>query len=232
MNDVEREDFAPFVVNTVFISSTARDLRAFRQTVAHLQRWRFGVTESFPESEWSSVTTPNEIVAECRRRVMTADAFVLILGPWAGWIPPGYTESITHLEFQWGRARFAELRRSAEESAERLNDPSLARLFDTPRLLVLTAMTDKRRRTGRNGGKALLRIEDEVEPLLTKFTKAEREGIKISLEALHHEVYEAVDAGEARLCDFNDMKDLQLVALKTMQQWQYLSALALQRLRR
>jgi hypothetical protein len=187
------------------------------------------VTESFPENEWSSVTTPNEIVAECRRRVITADAFVLIPGPWAGWIPPGYTESITHLEFRWARARFAELHRLAEESAKRSNKPELAGLFATPRILVLTAMADKRKRTGSDGGRALLRIEDEVRPLLAKFTNAEVEGIKISLKSFHQEVYEAVDAGEARLCDFNDMEDMELVLLETMERWHYLSTVFLER---
>lgn len=223
MSDVKREDLSPFMVNTVFISSTARDLRAFRQVVAHLQHLRFGVTESFPESEWSSVTTPNEIVAECHRRVMSADAFVLILGPWAGWIPPGYTESITHLEFRSARSRFAELRQSIDESAKRLNKPGLVELFRIPRILVLTAMADKRRRTGSDGGPALLRIEHQVRPLFAKYTKAELEGIKRSLEAFHQEVYQAVEGGEALLFDFNDMEDVQVQMLETMERWYYCS---------
>lgn len=226
MDDLKREDLSPLVVNTVFVSSTRCDLDAFRQAVTWLQRTRFNVTESFPADEWSSVTTPEQIVAECRRRVFSADAFILILGPWAGWSPPAHTESITHLEFRWARVRFAELRQSMDRLAKLRNLPELVRLCDVPRILVLTAGPDKRRRERSDGGQALLRIEDTVRPLFAEFTKVELEGVKSSLGQFHQEVHEAVDAHEALLYSFNEMEDMEMEVevLKTFQLWNSISA--------
>jgi len=224
MDDLRREDLSPLLVSTVFVSSTRGDLDAFRKAVAWLQRTRFNVTESFPADEWSSVTTPEQIVAECRRRVFSADAFVLILGPWAGWSPPGHIESITHLELKWARVHFAEVRQSLDRIFKLKNLPELVHLSDVPRILVLTAGADKRLRTGSDGGPALLRIEDTVKPLLAEFTKEELEGIKTSLGQFHQEVYEAVDAHEALLYSFNEMEDMEMRVLETFQRWNTISA--------
>jgi hypothetical protein len=224
---MKRDDLSPLAVNTVFISSTARDLRAFRQAVAWAGQQQWGVKESFPESDWSSATSPNEIVAECRRRVLSADAFILFLGPWAGWTPPGYTESITHLEFQWARSHFAELHKRIGEFAKKWTHmPELARL--DPRILVLTAGSHDLRQDRSDGGQGALRIYDSIKQSLAKFTEPELEKNKTSLQKFHQEVSEAVAAREARLYSFNEMEDMQVKVLGQLQQWAVESARILQ----
>jgi len=98
-------------LNTVFVSSTRRDIDRLRKTVRLVLTEHFkDVVEAFPTERWDSSLKPAEIVAECRKRVMEADAFVLILGLWYGWIPRGYKHSITHLEFKWARQRWLRVR--------------------------------------------------------------------------------------------------------------------------
>jgi hypothetical protein len=218
VSEMKRKDLSPLVVTTVFISSTARDLHAYRQAIAWIQENEFGVTESFPEQEWSSVTTPEEIIAECRKRVWSSDAVVLLLGPWAGWFPPGYTKSITHHEFQWARARFAELNQSINRLAKERALPELVHLYDVPRILVLKAL---------DPGQAFFIMDRELKPLFGKFTEKELKRIRTSLASFHREVQQAVDAHEARLYTFNQMEDMQRELIRTMKQWYSLSALCL-----
>jgi Domain of unknown function (DUF4062) len=228
VDDLKREgDLSPLAVNTVFISSTTRDLRGFRQAVAWVEQERWGVRESFPESEWSSVTTPGEIVAECRRRVLSADAFILILGPWAGLTPPGHTESITHLEFRWARSHFAELYQRIGEFAKKWNVPGLMSFY-RPRIFVLTAGPHDLRRDISDGGRASFLIYRNIKQLLAEHTETELEGIETSLKKFHQEVSEAVHAGEATLSPFDDMEDMEEEVLEKLRQWEEFAAKCVQ----
>jgi hypothetical protein len=87
-------------LKTVFVNSTRRDIDRLRSTVrAVLEVHLRDVVEAFPQETWNSSLDPTALVTECRKRLMEADAFVLILGLWYGWMPKGYKQSITHLEF-------------------------------------------------------------------------------------------------------------------------------------
>ena len=206
-----RKELRPFLVDTVFISSTAQDLHAHREMMSWRLATVFGVTEAFPESEWESVTAPEEIVAECRRRVQSADAFVLILGPWSGWIPPGYSETITHLEFQWARTHFAKIRRSMEQLAKDRGRPELMHLLRVPRILVLD-----------------LGVASALLPrnllIIKKLTREEEERIAPYLNKLRSEVQVAVDAREAVFETFDRMEDLLVRITRAMEHWDRLGA--------
>jgi Domain of unknown function (DUF4062) len=212
-------DFSPVQVNTVFISSTARDLRDFRQLITHLQKDRFGVVESFPESEWNSNSTTEDIVNECRRRVFSADAAILILGPWGGWIPPGYTESITHFEFRWARQRFARLYDAIEDAAKQ--DYLRRTLRGFPRILVLSLLEEAALARGEpvRPTRAGLELEKQTKSLFKGLTNSELERMRISLQALHSEVREAIDAHEALYERPNNMEDMGVHIIKVTENW-------------
>jgi len=222
VEDLKREDLSPIVVNSVFISSTVRDLHAFRQFAVWIEQSRFGVKESFPEADWSSVA-PEEIVAECRRRVLFADAFVLLLGPWAGWTPPGYTESITHLEFQWARSHFATLHQRIEKLAEKMNARHLLGLY-SPRILVLARGRHYQRSDGTDDFEDLPSLQKEVDQTLAKLPKMEREKTGATLKRFHQEVFEAVGTHEATFSTFDFTARLGVEVLNTMQRWHEFSA--------
>jgi hypothetical protein len=208
---MKRSELSPFLVDTVFISSTAQDLRAFREMTSWKLKTVYGVREGFPEREWKPDAKPSEITDECHRRVNSSDAFVLILGPWHGWIPPGSRETITHLEFQWARTHFAKLKRSLELFAEERGRPELTHLFSFPRILVLDL----------GMASALL---DRKLPIIKKLTKKEAERIEPYLSRLRAEVQVAVDADEATLETFDHMEELVLRITSAMQLWDRLSA--------
>lgn len=100
---------------TIFISSTAEDLGAYRKAADQGAR----IARCFPEMHELWVAKDKPPVSECLARVGAADALVVIVAHRYGWVPDpqpaGDSKSITWLEC---------------EEAVRLNKEVLAFLVD------------------------------------------------------------------------------------------------------
>lgn len=96
-------------IQEVFLSSTNADLAGFRDAVAGAIG-RCDHLKCLDYRDWG----PRPATAHdlCREKVVRADLFVGLLGPYRGWEVPGDNElrSITELEFEWalgaGKPRF------------------------------------------------------------------------------------------------------------------------------
>jgi len=84
----------------VFLSSTGKDLRAYRQAVidhlARLDHFLCDAQENFGARDAGAI-------AFCRERVRRADIFVGLIGHYRGWEPPvdNSGRSITEMEYDW-----------------------------------------------------------------------------------------------------------------------------------
>src|SRR6266545_17159 len=78
----------------IFLSSTAEDLRSYRQVVADtVER-----LNSYPVRMETMGAGPHTPLEECRRQAAEADALIVIVAHRYGWVPPGQEKSITWLE--------------------------------------------------------------------------------------------------------------------------------------
>jgi len=84
----------------VFLSSTGKDLRAYRQAVidhlARLDHFLCDAQENFGARDAGAIDF-------CRKRVRRADIFVGLIGHYRGWEPPvdNSGRSITEMEYDW-----------------------------------------------------------------------------------------------------------------------------------
>ena len=88
-------------MNNVFISSTGKDLAEYRQAAIEICN-RLGLTPNameFFESMGAGAT------AGSQRRLDEADVYVGIFAHRYGFIEPGYTQSVTELEFDYAGQR-------------------------------------------------------------------------------------------------------------------------------
>lgn len=81
----------------VFLSSTVRDLEAYRRTIREAVRKRAQTLCLLSEEDWPSGY--DDTVDKCLRQIAAAQGFLLIIGHWYGSVPPGADRSITHIEF-------------------------------------------------------------------------------------------------------------------------------------
>ena len=87
----------------IFLSSTIGDLEEYRQQVQDALLKRAQVT-CFRSEDWISNYGPT--LQKCRDELEKANGYIGIFGYWYGSIPPGYKQSITHLEFIWAREKW------------------------------------------------------------------------------------------------------------------------------
>jgi hypothetical protein len=127
---------------------------------------------------------------------MDADAFVLILGLWYGWIPSGYDNSITHLEFKWARERRADTR--------------------YPRVLVVAPYV---------GGETWRELRKNADRYLDGLDFEARQHHKVLIDAFHKETIGGNRTGESRrdwriVTYYNNELDLFHSFKEVMAEWQ------------
>lgn len=84
----------------IFLSSTAEDLRSYRQVVADtVER-----LNSYPIRMETMGAGPRAPLEECRRQAAEADALIAVAAHRYGWVPPGQEKSITWLEVEAAEA--------------------------------------------------------------------------------------------------------------------------------
>jgi hypothetical protein len=89
-------------IRTVFLGATAQDLREDRESIS--TALKFKDTAVFLQEYWSGGLA--NVVAECRRRVFDAHAYLGLFGYRYGWIPPDHEKSITELECDFAFERW------------------------------------------------------------------------------------------------------------------------------
>ena len=90
---------------SVFVSSTCKDMEAYRRAVEDAVTHKAQVA-CFLSEEWTGGY--DDAVQKCRDRVLASFGFLLLLGHYYGWIPAG-EKSITQLEFEWAFGRWRHL---------------------------------------------------------------------------------------------------------------------------
>ena len=86
----------------IFLSSTIRDLKDLREDLAkRLAKYQIRCFRS--EEDRGAHQT---VVDYCRWHLNDSDGYILLLGLWYGWIPPGCDRSITQLEYEWALERW------------------------------------------------------------------------------------------------------------------------------
>ena len=90
---------------TIFLSSTINDLEEYRKQVQE-ELFRYAQVACFLSEDWNNdyVST----VQKCRDELQRANGYIGIFGYWYGSIPPGYQQSITHLEFTWAVEKWSQ----------------------------------------------------------------------------------------------------------------------------
>lgn len=91
-------------VKQIFLSATAQDCREYREAVRDVVQDNVPQGKVFLQENWAA--GGNFVDAVCRQRVRTCDAYMGLFGHRYGWQPPGYTRSITELEFRWAVERW------------------------------------------------------------------------------------------------------------------------------
>jgi hypothetical protein len=123
----------------VFLSSTGRDYEAYRREVQDALL-RKAQAACFLSEDWISGYAAT--VAECRKRLVHSNGFVLLLGHWYGSVPPEGTQSITHLEFTWalekwkaeGKPRLAVMMPKQNSEADRVLRAAAAAILSSDRV--------------------------------------------------------------------------------------------------
>lgn len=90
---------------SVFVSSTCKDMEAYRRAVEDAVIHKAQVA-CFLSEEWTGGY--DDTVQKCKDRVLASFGFLLLLGHTYGWIPAG-EKSITQLEFEWAFGRWKHL---------------------------------------------------------------------------------------------------------------------------
>lgn len=88
----------------VFLSSTIQDFSEYRRAIQDALL-KEAETTCFLSEDW--VTGFSSTVQQCCDRVQRSSAFLLLLGYWYGSIPTKAQKSITHMEFDWAREKWA-----------------------------------------------------------------------------------------------------------------------------
>jgi hypothetical protein len=90
----------------IFLSATAQDCREYREAVRDVVQDNVPQAKVFLQENWAE--GGHFVDQVCRQRVRACDAYIGLFGHRYGWKPPGYTKSITELEFCWAVERWAQ----------------------------------------------------------------------------------------------------------------------------
>ena len=90
----------------IFLSATAQDCREYREAVRDVVQDNVPQAKVFLQENWAE--GGHFVDQVCRQRVRDCDAYIGLFGHRYGWKPPGYTRSITELEFCWAVERWAQ----------------------------------------------------------------------------------------------------------------------------
>lgn len=86
-------------ISQIFLSATAQDCREYREAVRDFVQANEPAAKISLQEDWAA---GGEFVVDvCQGRVTACDAYMGLFGHRYGWIPPGFTRSITELEFRW-----------------------------------------------------------------------------------------------------------------------------------
>jgi len=92
-------------ISQIFLSATAQDCREYREAVRDFVQANEPAAKISLQEDWAA---GGEFVVDvCQGRVTACDAYMGLFGHRYGWIPPGFTRSITELEFRWAVERWA-----------------------------------------------------------------------------------------------------------------------------
>lgn len=86
-------------ISQIFLSATAQDCREYREAVRDFVQDNVPAAKIFLQENWAAGS--EFVVDVCEGRVKACDAYMGLFGHRYGWIPPGFTKSITELEFRW-----------------------------------------------------------------------------------------------------------------------------------
>ncbi|TVT55927.1 MAG: DUF4062 domain-containing protein [Azoarcus sp. PHD] len=133
-------------ISTIFLSATAKDCKAYRESVRDFVQSNLPAAKIYLQEDWAE--GGHFVVDVCKARVVESDGYFGLFGFRYGWIPPGFQYSITELEFRWAEAKWgkgeapvfillpeagspaeAHLREAAKAQTE-LEPPDLAALDD------------------------------------------------------------------------------------------------------
>lgn len=94
----------PPQINQVFLSATAQDCKNYRESVRDFVHDNLPAVKIFLQEHWAEGAS--FVVAVCEQKVKNCDAYLGLFGHRYGWTPPGFTKSITELEFLWAVDRW------------------------------------------------------------------------------------------------------------------------------
>lgn len=178
-------------VRELFVGSTSKDLDSYRLGVSDALFLRVQVRAHLSE-DWDTAHVP--VVEECRRRLERCDGYLGLFAYYYGWIPDGYQESITHLEYRWAMDKWGKQR------------PARLAVF----------MPGNRHPTA--GGGASCEAERELRAAAEALARTYPGGPQVhgrKLADFHDEV-----CGQGRTCNlFADLADLRELAITTGFRW-------------
>jgi len=91
-------------IKQVFLSATAKDCIAYRQSVRDFLQDHIPAIKIFLQEDWAE--GGRLVVNACKQKLDSCDAYLGLFGFRYGWIPPEHTKSITELEFAWAVTRW------------------------------------------------------------------------------------------------------------------------------
>ncbi|AWI81143.1 hypothetical protein CEW87_18305 [Parazoarcus communis] len=91
-------------ISQIFLSATAKDCKAYRESVRDFVQSNLPAAKIYLQEDWSE--GGHFVVDVCKARVTESDGYFGLFGFRYGWIPPGFQYSITELEFRWAEAKW------------------------------------------------------------------------------------------------------------------------------
>lgn len=86
-------------ISQIFLSATAQDCKEYRVAVSEFIHDNIDAAKIFLQENWADGA--KFVVTECEKKIKECDAYVGLFGYRYGWTPPGFSKSITELEFHW-----------------------------------------------------------------------------------------------------------------------------------
>ncbi|GEM_PF-2595739 len=90
-------------ISQIFVSATAQDCRHYREAVRDVVHDNLQAAKIFLQENWAEV---GFAVDKCEERVRSCDAYFGLFGHRYGYVPPGFSQSVTELEFRWAVDRW------------------------------------------------------------------------------------------------------------------------------
>ena len=86
-------------IESIFLSATATDCRDFRLALKAAVEDNVAAAKIHLQENWAEGAA--FVPDTCRAKVEANDAYIGLFGHRYGWVPPGFAESITQLEWRW-----------------------------------------------------------------------------------------------------------------------------------